>query len=270
MFADRLLSDEKMPPKPDLSSHTLAHFLDRFVYRNAKASAGSLRGSSIMQPLSGGDSKGILLSNKSAQNAQVPLNSEAFWRKKTEDVAVDEVFFHKYFSQIGKGKQSSKKKVAAKAPTGSDNEEDENEDEIWQALVDSRPEVEGPSDDDSDMEMLDLEDSGEGSSDDDDEDGGVDVEGSDDEEEKVDVERSEDEDNDDGFLDEDASDLIDSEDDAPEAIDDLFEKELEKGDVTEEKPETSRQKKRKLKSLPTFASAEDYAAMLDNNDDEDL
>ena len=269
MFADRLLNGEKMPPKPDLSSHTLAHFLDRFVYRNAKAGAGSLRGSSIMQPLSGGDSKGILLSNKSAQNAQVPLNSEAFWRKKADDVAVDEVFFHKYFSQIGKGKQASKKKATAKAPAGSDNEEDENEDEIWQALVDSRPEVEGPSDDDSDMEMLDLEDSGEGSSDDD-EDGGVDIEGSDDEAEKVDVEVSEEEDNDGGFLDEDASDLLDSEDDAPEAIDDLFEKELEKGDEPKDKPETSRQKRRKLKSLPTFASAEDYAAMLDNNDDEDL
>jgi len=268
MFADRLLNGDKMPPKPDLSSHTLAHFLDRFVYRNAKASAGSLRGSSIMQPLSGGDSKGILLSNKSAQNAQVPLNSEAFWRKKADDVAVDEVFFHKYFSQIGKGKQASKKKATAKAPAGSDNEEDENEDEIWQALVDSRPEVEGPSDDDSDMEMLDLDDSGDESSDD--EDGGVDIEGTDDEDEKVDVEGSVDEDSGDGFLDEDASDLLNSEDEAPEAINDLFEKELEKGGEAEEKPETSRQKRRKLKSLPTFASAEDYAAMLDNDDDEEL
>ena len=261
MFADRLLSGEKMPPKPDLASHTLAHFLDRFVYRNAKASSGSLRGSSIMQPLSGGDSKGILLSNRTNQSSHVPLNSEAFWRKKAEDVAVDEVFFHKYFSQIGKGKQSSKKKVPAKVSTGSDNEEDENEDEIWQALVQSRPEVEG-SDGDSDMEMLDLEDSDVETSD---SDGGVDIEGSDDE---VDVEGS-----DDGFLEavEDAESASGSESDAPAAeLDELFEKELEKGDVPEGKEETSRQRKKKLKSLPTFASAEDYAEMLDNDDDEDL
>ena len=163
MFASRLLNDDKMPPKPDLASHTLTHFLDRFVYRNAKASAGGPRGSSIMQPLAGGDNKGILLSNRSTQGGQQPVNSEAFWRKKAEDVAVDEVFFHTYFNQIGKGKQAAGKKNAAKTAEDSDNE-DENEDEIWQALVDSRPEVEGPSDDDSDLEMLDLDDSEDASS----------------------------------------------------------------------------------------------------------
>jgi len=65
-------------------------------------------------------------------------------------------------------------------------------------------------------------------------------------------------------------DLFDDEDDAPSEIDELFEKELEIGQQdAEEKPETSRQKKKKMKSLPTFASAEDYAAMLDNDEDED-
>jgi ribosome biogenesis protein MAK21 len=260
MFADRLLSGEKMPPKPDLASHTLAHFLDRFVYRNAKTSTSGLRGSSIMQPLSGGDSKGILLSNRTTQNGQTPLNSEAFWRKKVEDVAVDEIFFHKYFSQIGKGKQIPKKKVA-KAATGSDHEEDDNEDEIWQALVDSKPEVEGPSDDDSDLEMLNLDDSDASS---DGEDGGVDIEDSDDE---VDVEGS-----DEGFLDavEDRDALVDTDEDAGSTINELFEKELEKGVDVEEKEETTRQKRRRLKNLPTFASVDDYAAMLDNDDDEDI
>jgi len=141
MFASRLLNGEKMPPKPDLTSHTLSHFLDRFVYRNAKASAGGPKGSSIMQPLSGGDSKSILLLPSHTHGGQQPLNSEAFWRKKAEDVAVDEVFFHKYFTQIGKGKQASdkNKEKAIKNTYGSGDEEDENEDEIWQALVDSRP-----------------------------------------------------------------------------------------------------------------------------------
>jgi ribosome biogenesis protein MAK21 len=266
MFASRLLNDEKMPPKPDLTSHTLSHFLDKFVYRNAKASAGGPKGSSIMQPLSGGDSKGILLSSRTVQGAQQPVNTEAFWQKKAEDVAVDEVFFHKYFNQMGKGKQASdkKKEKAAKTADGSDNEEDENEDEIWQALVDSRPEVEGLSDDDSDLEMLDLEDSDQSDAasalDD------AEVAGEDDEEAAADS------DSDDGVVlsgfggDED----IGSEDEVGSELDELFAKELEMAQPEAKGEETSRQKRRKLKSLPTFASVEDYAEMLDNDEDEDF
>lgn len=249
-----------MPPKPDLASHTLAHFLDRFVYRNAKAAAGGPRGSSIMQPLSGGDSSSVLLSSRSTQSGPQPVNTEAFWRKKAEDVAVDEIFFHKYFSQIGKGKQdSNKKKTVVKTTDGSGDEDEENEDEIWQALVDSRPEVEGPSDDDSDMEMLDLDDS---DADSDSEDGAED-EG----DEGVIFNDS------DGSVSNDeegGAPVFDDEDDAPSEIDELFEKELEGGQGSEEKPETSRQRKKKMKNLPTFASAEDYAEMLDNDEDEDL
>ena len=219
-----------------------------------------------MQPLSGGDSKGILLSSRSVEGAQQPVNSEAFWRKKAEDVAVDEVFFHKYFNQIGKGKQASdkKKEKAPKAPDGSEGDEDENEDEIWQALVDSRPEVEGPSDDDSDLEMLDLEDSD-----------GSDATSALDNAEVDDKEDDEEEtgsDSDDGVVlsgfseDED----VGSKDDVGSELDELFEKELETAQPEHKDEETSRQKRRKLKSLPTFASVEDYAALLDNDEDEDF
>lgn len=264
MFASRLVNDEKMPPKPDLTSHTLTHFLDRFVYRNAKASAGGPKGSSIMQPLSGGDNKGILLSSRSVQGTQQPVNSEAFWRKKAEDVAVDEVFFHKYFSQIGKGKQASdKKEKLPKKAEGSDDEADENEDEIWQALVDSRPEVEGPSDDDSDLEMLDLDsDESDAASDMDDteadiEEDGEEEAGSDSDGGVVLSGFSEDED-------------VGSDDEVGSELDELFSKELQTAQPEAKEEETSRQKRRKLKSLPTFASVEDYAAMLDNDEDEDF
>lgn len=263
-----------MPPKPDLASHTLASFLDRFVYRNAKsaASSGGPRGGSIMQPLSGGDSRGVLISNKSATHMQGPLNTEAFWRKKAEDVAVDEVFFHKYFSQIGKGKQASKAKPT-KGEDGSENGEDENEDEIWDALVNSRPDVEGPSDSESDMEMHDLDSS--------------DAELSDDDEVIINMDDDDDAEgsdmaDDDGFEteEEDGSEdggvvLDDDESEADSEMDALFAKELEKAKTDEEpaaegEKETSRQKKKKLKGLPTFASAEDYASMLDNDADEDF
>ncbi|KAH7403587.1 CBF/Mak21 family-domain-containing protein [Cadophora sp. MPI-SDFR-AT-0126] len=259
LFASRLLNDEKMPPKPDLVSHTLTNFLDRFVYRNAKSSAVGAKGGSIMQPLSGGDSKGILLSSKSAKTIQQPVNTEGFWRKKVEDVAVDEVFFHKYFNQIGKSKPAfGREKTTAKSSRSSGDDEDKEEDEIWQALVESRPEVEG--DEDSDMEMLDLDDSDAGSEPDDLE---VNIESEDDE-------RLESE-----FSNSDAS--VDEVDDSGESearsdIDELFAKELETDQPTETEKglETSRQRKKKFKSLPTFASAEDYAEMLENDKDEDL
>jgi ribosome biogenesis protein MAK21 len=255
-----------MPPKPDLASHTLSAFLDRFVYRNAKAASAGPRGNSIMQPLSGGDSKAVLLSNKSSHTSQ-PLNTEAFWRKKAEDVAVDEAFFHKYFSQIGKTKQaSSKKKVPTRGEDGED--EDADEDEIWQALVESRPEVEGNSDE-SDMEMLDLDDSDmEDDSDLDMSDGGVEINMDDDE---SDVEGEE--------VDEDEfpGSEVGSEPEIPEDEDDededaLFAKELQSAqpaDEDKDEKETSRKRKQRLKKLPMFASMEDYAAMVDNDDDED-
>ncbi|PBP24483.1 CCAAT-box-binding transcription factor [Diplocarpon rosae] len=264
LFATRLLEGDKMPPKPDLTSHTLTNFLDRFVYRNAKASAGGVKGGSIMQPLSGGDSKGILLSSRSANSAQhQSVNTEAFWRKKVDDVAVDEVFFHKYFSQIGKGKQGSKKKAKEIAKEDSGDEEDEAEDEIWQALVDSRPEVEGR--DDEDLEMLDLNESDMMSDSEDavdlesDGDNGVILDGTDSDEE---VSGERDEDGETRGSDEGSD------------IDGLFAKELQSTsgakDGKEKAGETSRQRKKKFKSLPTFASVEDYAAMLDEDEDEDF
>jgi len=130
--------------------------------------------------------------------------------------------------------------------------------------------VEGNSEDDSDLEMLDLEDSEEeASSASDNDEGGVIInEEEDDEEMEEDGE---------GLFDEEDDDLIGSESEAGSDIDALFEKELqtaaENGDGDGEesgKEETSRQKRRKLKNLPTFASVEDYAEMLENEEDEDL
>ena len=238
------------------------------MYRNAKAAAGGARGSSIMQPLSGGDNRGIILSSRATNiGQQESVNSEAFWRKKTEDVPLDEVFFHKYFSQIGKAKQASSKVVHSK-PTpvsGEDDEsENENENEIWQALVDSRPEVEGNSDDDSDMEMLDLDDSDLELSHD------ADIAEGDANDAWMESEESEAH----GFSELDEEDILfGSRSDAPSEIDELFAKELQEGehlDSTAKDVKSSRHKKRRLKSLPTFASVDDYAEMLENDEGEDF
>ncbi|KAF7853137.1 uncharacterized protein EAF02_012080 [Botrytis sinoallii] len=235
LFVDRLINDEKMPPKPDLAPHTLTHFLDRFVYRNAKAAAGAPKGSSLMQPLAGGASQGILVSNRGT-----------------------------------KGKEASKKKEKKKGEDGEDDE-DEDEDEIWQALVESKPDIEGPESDDDDLDMDDFDMS------EDDFEGGVDIEGSD---EEVDVEEEDEdmqdaeEDDGEGIFSEEEDDLKDSDDEAGLDMDALFEAELQRAkspEAEEEKKETGRSKKRRLKNLPTFASADDYAAMLDKDDgDEDM
>jgi ribosome biogenesis protein MAK21 len=156
-----------MPAKPDLASHTLIHFLDRFVYRNAKTATGSFRGNSIMQPLAGGVGQDILLSKRRTSSQHQPLNSASFWRQRVDDVAVDEVFFHKYFNHVTEGKKPKKResKTPGNTKAGDRSEDDgENEDEIWQALVESRPDVEGQSEDSGDLEMLDLNDSEDDSS----------------------------------------------------------------------------------------------------------
>jgi ribosome biogenesis protein MAK21 len=254
LFASRLLYGNEMPAKPDLASHSLIHFLDRFVYRNAKTAAGSLRGSSIMQPLAGGEGRDVLISKRLLQSQHEPLNSDSFWRKKADDVAVDEIFFHKYFNHMVKGKKP------AKANAGEDA--GENEDEIWQALVESRPELEGHSEDDSDLEMLDLE----GSENDSSLGKGVDLELGEDDESGPDD------------LDSDASRGIESDvssidgKDGPPVIDELLGDELNSDDRAEDRTEDtqkSKSKRRKLKNLPIFASTEEYAEMLEDDDNMD-
>ena len=251
-----------MPSKPDLTSHNLTNFLDRFVYKNAKTATTVPKGSSIMQPLSHGGNKGTLLLSKTSLAGQPPLNTEAFWQKKAEDVAVDQVFFHRYFNQTGRSKRASTKSAQAGETGDLDDNADEDEDEIWQALVESRPEVEGPSDGDSDMEMLDLDDSDNSSTDWSDALSEVDI--------NSDLQV-------DGVIsegDEGSDEIADDGDEKDEEnLTELFSKEVEireKKSHQEHDKETSRQRKKRMKNLPTFASVEDYAEMLDNDEDEDI
>ena len=50
LLARQLLTNQPLPSSPDLSLHTLNHFLDRFVYKNPKKL--KKKGSSAMQPVS--------------------------------------------------------------------------------------------------------------------------------------------------------------------------------------------------------------------------
>lgn len=248
-----------MPAKPDLSMHTLIHFLDRFVYRNPKKRAGGPHGASIMQPLAGADTSGLLVSTRSKNRLKQPVNTEGFWKMDSGKVDADEVFFHKYFSTMGKGKESAKNKKAEKIKdVGPESDGEENEDEIWEALVNSRPEVEGePSDDDIEMDDLHSR-------------LGSDIDEENDSAAKSDV-SSFDEHGKRLDLDDGEEALIGSDAEVPsdldEALDSEFHFATERALATSNGEKAGR-KRRKLKNLPTFAAVEDYAAMLDGNDDE--
>jgi len=275
VFASALTYATPMPPKPDPTHHSLMHFLDRFIYRGAKTKAVATRGSSIMQPLSGSSAADMLITSRDGGRVQAPLNSEAFWKKNIDDVAADEVFFHSYFNQTNKTKPKTKK--AQKAAADDSEQEDMEEDEIWNALVNSKPEIEGDEfEDDDDISLGDLESAYDGSDVDMPEgDEGVEIADfpGDEEDEGADEDTAEnDMEGDDMFdLDDDEDAMLGDDDDVPSDLENAGEEsedeEAEAKDAKKGKKESAN-KKRKLKHLPTFASADDYAKMLNDEPDE--
>ncbi|ORY66501.1 CBF/Mak21 family-domain-containing protein [Pseudomassariella vexata] len=242
LYATSVLQGQKPAQKPELANHTLIHFLDKFVYRNPKANDGS-KGASIMQPVAASGQGSVLVSGKPTAKSAMSVNTASFWNKKAAEVAVDDVFFHEYFSQIGKPGQIERA-TKAKAEEIDDDDSEAGEDEIWEALKSSRPEVNGDSDsDDLGSEFGELMgDDGSDASLDDDLNMGGDSDGS--------------------ALDfSDASSLDFSDEDEDE------EGGAATAETTDGKPESEQRKRKKmLKGLPTFASADDYAAMLEQEE----
>jgi len=325
LFAQRLLENGPQPPKPDPVSHTLMHFLDRFAYRNVKPKSvdATTRGTSLMQPALGnaGAADRLIGAGTGATGAVgAEINTEAFWSKQVADVAADEVFFHRYFSDLAPHKKA--KKAAAKKKGVADDDSDvdvdpeldADEDEIWKALVGSKPDIDAGSDvdvdddddEDEDMDMDGFEQAmeygdsdgegseGEGERDledvlgsDFDDDGEEDADESglalDDANVATDVEAADAEDDDDDDdddddnspfgLEEESDAIFDSDEDAPVALptaDELLAlTEVKKGSKGRESRQDRNAKRRKLSTLPIFASADDYAKLLEN-DDEDM
>jgi ribosome biogenesis protein MAK21 len=262
VLASKIVNQEPIKEKPDPTIYTLMNFLDKFSFRNAKTKTQAVHGSSIMQPMAGtSKAASYLITTRDGDRTHDPLNSEQFWRRKVDDVRDDEVFFHTYFEKAGKAKQADKK--AKKKDRRKDDSEDESgEDEIWQALVKSRPDVEGDGGDDDDLSDFDMDDMMS-----DDEPGGMDggVElnlGSDDDEgAEVDGQPEADDDMDDfeNFDLDDEDGVVDSDADVPVDFN---------MDDTDDEKKGRKNKKRKLKSLPTFASADSYAKLIGGDDDD--
>ncbi|MDI1490553.1 MAG: RNA-binding ribosome biosynthesis protein mak21 [Ramalina farinacea] len=303
LFTGRLLSHSAMPPKPDLSLNTLIHFLDRFVYKNPKSSSsssgGTTRGASLMQPLlaTGGSRTdgGVLVTGGGAGRRDTgPVNSASFWKRNKEEIGADEVFFHRYFSALGMGKEKraekkKRKEEKKKARSGggeddSEAEEEEEEGEIWKALVGSKPDIEGDDEDENDG--FDDEDVDDGFSDLDDDDG-IDHEDA----TPANTTQPKDDDDDDDaafppFADDDAASgsemdaLLDSDEEidldaafAAENTPSLTHDDQRKkrkappnagreDDAKPKKGGSHREKRMKLRNLPTFAGVEEYAQLL--------
>lgn len=242
IIASSLVDRDQKAQKPDLDSHSLIRFLDKFVYKNPKT-ADTARGVSIMQPLKATKDLGdIWLGSRAAGSGPTSVNSAAFWNKKSEDVAAEDAFFHKYFEHASK----DHKKPSKAAAGGVD--EDEEEDEIWKALVSSRPDVDG----DGDSEGFDDLDEDEMASDDD---------------ESPDM--SLDDDNLDGDSDEDMVDIEGDDEDEDAGSDGLVTVEEDDGIEVKDKDEEEKRKSRRkqMKDLPMFASTDDYAELLAQEED---
>jgi len=260
VLASKIVHQEAIKEKPDPTIYTLMNFLDKFSFRNAKAKTQAVHGNSIMQPMAGtSKASDYLITSRDGDRTHDPVNSESFWRKKVDDVRDDEVFFHTYFEKAGKAKQADKK--AKKNKKKDDSDDESGEDEIWKALVKSRPEVEGDGGDDDfddlDMDEMMMSDS--------DAEGGVTMDdgvelnlGSDDDDDEAAPAPADDDDDDDfenfDLDDEDA--FMDDEDDIPVDLD----MGDDAGDA--DTKDGRKKKKRKLKQLPTFASADDYAKLI--------
>jgi ribosome biogenesis protein MAK21 len=229
------------------------HFLDKFVYRNPKAEE-SKRGGSIMQPvLASGSASHIVASSKAAVRQQPAVNSSSFWNLKPDQVSAEDVFFHEYFARVGKpGRAARTAKQTVEAEAASD--EEDAEEEIWEALVNSQPEIEGAdAEEDSEVDLEDYDYS----------DNELQVDGSDTGEGMPDFESDSagSEGSADGFEgifeDSDGGDEAGS---SEEAV-------AEDGEEPSKHGRKGRLSRKELKSLPTFASADDYAAMLATEDD---
>lgn len=243
-FASALLDRNQKMMKPDMESHTLIKFLDKFVYRNAKAS--DTRGASIMQPLKAAKDIGdIWLGGGRSSASTTQVNSAAFWNKKADDVAAEDVFFHKYFQHVSKEPKESTKK--ARATGDAEADEDVEEDEIWKALVNAQPDIDEDASDAGfdDLDELDM-------ASDDDSSPALSLDGDDDEE---------DEDDDMGVEFNDFSDEEDGDEEDGLVAPDVAESDEEKGDKR-------RARKKMLKGLPTFASVDDYAELLAGEEDD--
>ncbi|KAJ3031251.1 UNVERIFIED_CONTAM: hypothetical protein HDU68_005590 [Siphonaria sp. JEL0065] len=124
-----------------LQNHTLARFLDRFVFKNPKKVASAYRGSSLMQArppgmqggafdedgvsvgnlIAGARKRGVIVEEEGEDKVAMddePVNSAVWLNRKRENIPVDELFFYDFFAD--KKHRDAKLKKKATHSTGGD------------------------------------------------------------------------------------------------------------------------------------------------------
>lgn len=165
LHARQLLSSQPLTSTPDLALNTLSHFLDRFVYKNPKKQGSKQKGSSAMQPAAGDaiSGGGVRLIRGEVGDGFGPnsgrgvtVNDEKWWKRRVEDVPIDQVFFHKYFNQKNElekarmAKAKKKKKGKGGGEECSDVESDEGGEDDREGDV---GDTEGLTDDEEEAEV---------------------------------------------------------------------------------------------------------------------
>ncbi|NWU90272.1 CEBPZ protein, partial [Upupa epops] len=116
LFARTILQGNHIQYSGDpLQDFTLMRFLDRFVYRNPKASKGKESTSSVvMQP-----KKKQFLSDTQS----LAVNSKEFRARDESKVPVDEVFFHRFYSKFDKKREKQRRQDDEESVEDVDDEE---------------------------------------------------------------------------------------------------------------------------------------------------
>jgi len=127
-FATQILSQKLIADQPELHNHTLIHFLDRFAYRNAKKTSESgTHDISVMHPsLTSSDSLKFT-NNSVSSNDIMDIN---FIKKPSSQVAADQLFFHKYFNLVYDSANAKNKRM----PMNKNHEGDECEEDFFESL----------------------------------------------------------------------------------------------------------------------------------------
>ncbi|KAJ2673766.1 RNA-binding ribosome biosynthesis protein mak21 [Coemansia sp. RSA 1085] len=282
----QILNREPVPAINNLHNHSLAHFLDRFVFRKPKAEDADkpvpLRGQSLMQPFiaqnEAADSRNAALSTSehlilskrtNGVIGGLDLTSDSIADMQKSDVMPEEQFFHQFFQtkrQRG-GKKPKKSKESAEDIEFADDDtgfanavkdDDMDEDEIWKAMSATIPGgVVDESADEDDQDLLAA--LREEESDEDIEDG-----------EDVDTEGSEDDDIE-GSADSDAQSDDSEEESGSGEMDDTQSESSDDETVTagtkrKESDSEDSAKRSKKKKIPLFGSFDDYAHLIDTDE----
>ncbi|KAI9058885.1 hypothetical protein FKP32DRAFT_1596755 [Trametes sanguinea] len=269
-----LFTSSPITGSPDLSLNTLSHFLDRFVYKNPKKP--KPKGSSAMQPgaAPADPASGVKLVKGEAAGMDVPVYDERFWKRRVEDVPVDQRFFHADEEEEDSDAEEAEIWKAMKATMPAELEDDD--------LMNDSDDSDGDSDDvPSDLDALESDeeieagtakakgDEGADSDAEEDDDAFSLVEGSDAEDLlPLDAEVPM------GLIDYDGSDAgsdAEGEDDG-EGWGGISssEKKPQKGKRKRDEEGGRRAQRKKLRALPTFASYEDYAKLIEDGPEDNI